>query len=41
MKSKKSFLKILSSSEIYITENYERGVTFTVLQDGAINIEGF
>lgn len=31
----------LSNSEIYITEEYEKGITFTVLQDGKIDINGF
>lgn len=33
--------KALSTSEIYITENYDRGITFTVLQDGTIEIAEF
>ncbi|MBM6836918.1 hypothetical protein H9X77_01450, partial [Clostridium saudiense] len=31
----------LSNSEIYITEDYEGGITFTVLQDGNIEISEF
>ena len=31
----------LSNSEIYITEDYEKGITFTVLKDGKIEINGF
>lgn len=33
--------KALSNSEIYITEDYDRGITFTVLQDGTIEIAEF
>lgn len=33
--------KALSGSEIYVTEDYDRGITFTVLQDGTVEIAEF